>query len=96
MPVIGMSSKDSQDAPPLPFGPEGDDFARRGDLQEEEDDDDGLDERYRVLALKLLGETPERREEALTGLRRRLAEEETGLVVPTSKAFLLKFIRAGE
>ncbi len=71
----------------LPFDPAPDDFRT-----EEEDEEEGED--YRKLAQELLGETEDGREEAITELRRRLDEE--GYRVPIRRAFLIKFVRAGE
>ncbi len=58
-----------------------------------DDEDDGLDEKYRQLAEDIFGETNEKRKELVTELREELKRRK--FVVPDKKSFYLKMLRAG-
>ncbi len=59
-----------------------------------EGEEEELDDEYKDMAKELFGETDEKRLELVEEMKRQV--EMKGYQVPTRKAFLLKFIRAGE
>ncbi len=90
MPATGAGETD------VAFDPVRDPF-RTKEVQGGEDDEDeeeGLDDKYRQLALDLFGETKEERRRLLAQLREQIAAR--GYRVPTRKAFLVKLLRAGQ
>ncbi len=58
-----------------------------------DDEDDGLDEKYKQLAKDIFGETDEKREELVIELREELKNRK--FVVPDKKAFYIKLLRTG-
>ena len=58
-----------------------------------DDEDEGLDEKYKQLAKDIFGETDENKEELVAELKKELQRQK--FVVPDKKAFYIKILRAG-
>ena len=72
------------------FDPARDEF-RTTDVGE--DEDEGLDDKYRQLALDVFGETDEKRNKLVEELREEVKRR--GFEVPDKRAFYIKMLRAG-
>ena len=58
-----------------------------------DDEDEGLDDKFKQLANDVFGETDERREELVAELMEEL--QRSGFQVPDRRAFYIKILRAG-